>query len=121
MHELSIAHNIVNTCVATLADMEPPATAHSHEVISVHLQIGVLAGIVPQSLAFCWDVATAETPLAGACLTIEELPIVVYCPSCQKQQALADLYPLACPVCGTPTGEIVQGKELTIRSLELVD
>lgn len=114
MHELSIAHSIVNTSVDALAHVNP-----FPEVVAVHVQIGAISGVVSESLHFCWDVATAGTPLAGSRLEIEELPVIVHCPDCQENQTLPGLFPLRCPTCNRPTRDIVQGKELEIRSLEL--
>jgi len=52
---------------------------------------------------------------------IEEVPIVVYCPQCEAQSTLASMQSFCCSECGTPTGEIVQGKELEVVALELLE
>lgn len=115
MHELSIAQHIVETCTAAAAQ------AGGGRVTAVHMRVGVLSGVVAQSLHFCWEIAAAETPLAGSLLDIEELPVVVQCPTCQQERQLPDSFPLRCPVCDAPTPSVVQGKEIEIRSLELTE
>lgn len=113
MHELSIAHNIVDTCNQAAEE------AGADQVTVVHLRLGALSGVVTQSLQFSWDIATTGTKLAGAQLVIEELPVVVHCPSCAKAVELPDSYRFRCPVCNTPTPDVVQGKELEIVSIEI--
>lgn len=61
MHELSIAQAVVSTVV--------DATA-ARRVLAVELRIGPMAGVVPDSLRFCWDIVTADTPLAGSRLEV---------------------------------------------------
>lgn len=40
-------------------------------VTAVHLRLGALAGVAPEALLFCYDVAVEGTPLAGSRLVIE--------------------------------------------------
>jgi hydrogenase nickel incorporation protein HypA/HybF len=115
MHELSIAYNLVE--IASEAAHQAQVT----QIDVVYLRLGALAGVVKDALLFGYDIATEGTPLAGSRLEIEELPLVVYCPSCQTNQELNDIQLLQCPVCGAMTPQIVQGKELQIVSLEYSD
>lgn len=114
MHELSIAQNLIELA----EDAARPAGAT--QITRVHVQIGRLAGVVKESLLFCFDVATEGTLLAGAELVVEELPVVVYCPTCDQEQTLAQGVRLRCPVCGTSTPRLVQGRELLLRSVEMI-
>jgi hydrogenase nickel incorporation protein HypA/HybF len=38
----------------------------------VHLKLGALAGVVKDALLFSWDLACADTPIAGSRLAIED-------------------------------------------------
>lgn len=113
MHELSIAVNLVD--IAT----REAAAAGSEQVDKVFLKVGVLSGVVRDALAFSFDIATQGTILEGATLDMEEVPVVVFCPTCQTEQTLPDVYPLRCPACGTMTADIRHGKELEIVALEV--
>lgn len=115
MHELSIAHNLVE--IATQAIQEVKA----ERVETVHLKLGVLSGVVKDALQFGYDIATKGTPLADSRLKIEDLPVVIYCRKCQAEYTLPDIQWFACPVCATPTSTIVQGREIEIESLEIID
>jgi len=41
-------------------------------VDAVHLKLGTLSGVVKDALLFSWDLACAETPIAGCRLAIED-------------------------------------------------
>ena len=87
-------------------------------VEALHLRLGALSGVVKDALLFSFDVAAAGTPVAGARLEIEEVPLTVLCPRCAVEREL-DGFPLVCPVCETPTPEIVRGKDLELHALEV--
>jgi hydrogenase nickel incorporation protein HypA/HybF len=112
MHELSIAMSIVE-----LAEEE--ADRRGVQIEAVHLKLGALAGIVKEALLSCYEMACENTPLAGSRLVIEEVPVIVFCPSCQAQRTLSSIQLFCCAECGTPTSEIVQGKELEVVALEI--
>ncbi len=82
MHELSIAHSIVEVTE------QAAKNAGAAQVKTVYLRLGVLAGVVKSSLLFGWELATENTLLAGATLEIEELPVVIFCPGCQQNVTL---------------------------------
>jgi len=44
---------------------------------------------------------------------------VVFCPKCDGRRELASMQSFTCPDCGTPTMNIVQGKELEVFALEV--
>ena len=67
MHELSIAMSIVD-----LACEEAGRHAGAR-VEAVHLALGAHSGVVKDALLFSWDLASADTAIAGAKLSIEEL------------------------------------------------
>jgi len=41
----------------------------------------------------------------------------VLCPQCKEKRVLRSLQSFACPECGTPTMNTVQGKELEVFAL----
>src|SRR5579864_6707169 len=108
MHELSIAMSIVD-----MAEEESGRRGNAR-VVAVHLRLGLLTGIVKESLIFSYQIACESTSLEGSRLMIEEVPIQVFCPNCQARREVASMQWLSCPVCGAPTSEVVQGKELEV-------
>jgi hydrogenase nickel incorporation protein HypA/HybF len=112
MHELSIAMSIVEMA-------QEEAERRGVQVEAVHLKLGALSGVVKDALLSCYEMACQETPLQGSRLVVEEVPIVIFCPSCQAQRRLSSMQLFCCPVCGTPSAEVVQGKELEVVALEV--
>jgi len=113
MHELSIAMSIVEMA------QEEAAQRGGVQVTAVHLKLGALSGVVKEALVSAYELACDETPLQGSRLVIEEVPVVVFCPSCQAQRAISSVQLFCCAECGTPASEIVQGKELEVVALEI--
>lgn len=114
MHELSIAMGIVDAAL-------DEAQRRGVQVSAVHLRLGALSGVVKDALLFSWEVACQDTPLQGAQLIVEDVPVVLFCPRCDDQRTLASLQAFACPDCHTPTMDIRQGKELEVFALEVED
>jgi hydrogenase nickel incorporation protein HypA/HybF len=114
MHELSIAMSIVE-----LAEEE--IEQRDIQIDAVHLKLGALSGVVKEALLSCYEMACENTPLEGSRLVIEDVPIVIFCPSCQGPRSVSSLQLFCCLECGTPSSEIVQGKELEVVALEIVE
>lgn len=115
MHELSIAYNLVATAEEAARD------AGIQQVNIVHLRLGALSGVVKDALLFGYDIATEGTLLEGSLLQIEDIPVVVYCENCAEEKTLDNVQLFRCPTCNTLTGDIRQGKELELVSLEYDD
>jgi hydrogenase nickel incorporation protein HypA/HybF len=115
MHELSIAASIVEAVTET-ASAYPGA-----RVKEVRLRVGALASVVEDSLQFCWQLATDETPLAGSTLVINQLPVIVHCETCGIDSQLDGVQSFRCPRCGEIAADLRQGRELEIDSIEIED
>ena len=109
MHELAIAESVVDTVTQRL----PGAT-----VTRVHLEIGALSGVVPDSIRFCFDLATEGTPLAGADLEISEPEARCDCRDCGLEFEPEDGRILLCP-CGSANVAVISGQQLLITSVKV--
>ena len=112
MHELSIAMSIVE-----LAEEE--AVRRGVEVEAVHLKLGALSGVVKGALLSCYEMVCENTALQGSRLLVEDVPVVIFCSSCQAERMLGSIQLFCCPECGTPTSQVVRGKELEVVALEV--
>lgn len=112
MHELSIAMSIVEMA-------QEEALERGVRVNAVHLKLGAMSGVVKEALLSSYEMACDDTPLRGSRLVIEEVPVIVFCPNCDTQRPLSSVQLFCCGECGTPTSEIVQGKELEVVALEI--
>jgi hydrogenase nickel incorporation protein HypA/HybF len=114
VHELSIALNIVEMA-------EEEAERREVTVDAVHLALGQLAGVVADALLFSYEMACVGTRLEGSRLIITDIPLEVFCPACNAPKILASMQWFCCPECGTPTPEVIHGKELNVTALEVRD
>src|SRR5215471_208326 len=112
MHELSIAMNIVE-----LAQEE--ANQRGVQIEAVHLRLGALSGVVKEALLSCYEMACADTPLAGSRLLIEDTPVIIFCPNCHSPRPVSSMQLFCCSECGSPSSEVVQGKEIEMVALEI--
>jgi hydrogenase nickel incorporation protein HypA/HybF len=112
MHELSIAMSIVEMATEEGA-------RRGVQIDAVHLELGALSGVVKEALLFSYEIASRDTPLAGSRLLVKDVPVEVLCPVCKAQRILPSMQWFCCPECGTPTSDVVRGKELAITALEL--
>lgn len=113
MHELSIAASM------TEAVTEAAAAYPRARVVAVRLRVGALAAVAQDSLQFSWNVTTENTPLAGAALVVQTLPVIVHCAGCDQDRELRSIENLCCPQCGALSADLRQGRELEIESIEL--
>ncbi|MEW2414878.1 hydrogenase maturation nickel metallochaperone HypA [Streptomyces sp. NPDC046866] len=116
MHEMSIA-------VAVVGQVEEAAeAAGASAVTSVRLQVGELAGVVPDALAFCFELACAGTLLEGAALETETVPARARCRACAYDWAAGMPPRLACPRCERAADvELLCGRELQITGARWED
>lgn len=89
------------------------------QVSAVHLRLGALSGVVKEALLGSFEMACEDTPLKGARLVIEELPVLIFCRTCEAQRPISSVQLFCCAECGAPSGEVVQGKELEVVALEI--
>lgn len=114
MHELSIAYQLTEIAAAALA------AAGIEQVEAVHLKLGVLSGVVKDALLFGYDIATEGTLLAGSKLIIHDVPLVLNCGRCGLVESLT-IQSFRCPTCDQLVGDIQQGREIEIDSIEYSD
>jgi hydrogenase nickel incorporation protein HypA/HybF len=113
MHELSIALSLLD-----LAAEEAERRGETR-VAAIHLRLGPLSGVVKEALLSAYQLAREGTDLEQAELVIEEVPLVGYCPACAGPRPLASPQMLCCQSCGTPSSEIVSGREMDLVALEV--
>ena len=111
MHELSLCGAIVD--IAT-------RQAGTRRVDAVHVRIGDLRQVVPETLTFCWAMVTSGSELDGAALEIERVPAMLRCRDCKEQHGMADSIAFACASCGSIDVEVVAGEEFLVTALDLV-
>ncbi len=115
MHELSLIASVVDSVIESL-EAHPGA-----RVIEVRLRVGALAAVVEDSLQFCYELATRDTPLEGSRLVMKIVQVTVHCAACGKDGELESLQSFRCPHCGELTGDVRAGREMEIEAIEIED
>lgn len=109
MHELAVARSLIEL-VCDRAGNRP--------VERIRIRLGVLSGLT-RPLMFCFEAAARGTCCQGALLEIDEVPLTVYCASCDAEHQPLSLFSFLCPDCGSPTPEIRTGREMQVVSIQL--
>ena len=108
MHELALMGRVI----AAVESRVRPA-----RVARVRIQIGKLAGLLPETVRFCFALCARGTALDGAALEIDEVRGRGHCRRCGadvRMETSAD--PCAC---GSLEIDVVGGKELRIETVEV--
>lgn len=113
MHEFSIALSIVD--IAEEAVASNCGTA----VERIVLDVGQLSGIELDALSFVWDAATKSSVLEGAERDIHIIPGKAICLECQQEFEASTLI-AECKQCGSYFYDILEGKELQVRSITIM-
>jgi hydrogenase nickel incorporation protein HypA/HybF len=114
MHELSLAQNIVDIIHQYVPD------DRTEDVRLVKIKVGPLAGVVPDSLDFCFNAIVSDTPLTRARLDIEETSLQSHCTRCDMVFAVAAASFL-CPRCGSGESKVISGAELQVVEIEMAE
>ena len=113
MHELSIAMDIVR-----IAEGET-AKVNAEKVLKIEREIGVLSGIEIDALNFVWSAAVQKSVLANAVKEIIVIQGVGKCEDCGNIFDMKNIYD-CCPKCGSNFKNILKGKELKVKTLEVI-
>lgn len=113
MHEMSIIVNVLDIAAAEARD------AQAKTINTIEIDVGALAGIEVESLLFCFETARKSIPeTTNAKLNIQHIAGQAYCDQCAKNVP-ADFFVAICPHCGKGGLEIVTGRELKVRSINV--
>lgn len=114
MHELSIAHGIIDIVRQYVQQPE------LKRVRAVRLKVGDQSGVVVDSLEFSYSAITSDTDLKYSRLEIDRIPFVIECRSCFKQSQ-TERGVVVCPTCGKTDTRVVSGTELQVLDIEITE
>lgn len=108
MHELGIAQQLVEIAAES---------SGGARILRVVVEVGKLAAVLPEALEFCFEAASAGTPVEGARLELVEVPGVALCRACGGRVELSR--PFGRCACGCTDLSWQSGEELRIKELEV--
>ena len=110
MHELSICGSIADIVTRRAA---------GRPVQVINVRVGQLRQVVPDTLVYCWELVSADTPLEGSRISIEAVPARIRCRACDQVTDVGAIPVFACGGCGGFDAEVLSGEEFLITALEL--
>ncbi|MFQ6131447.1 MAG: hydrogenase maturation nickel metallochaperone HypA [Armatimonadota bacterium] len=112
MHESGVAENMVKAVLKA-------AREHGADTVeAVHVRLGQIEHISPESLEEHFRHAAEGTGAEGARLICEEVPGRARCRACDAQFD-TDLRPVLCPECDSREVELVSGLELEVVGIDV--
>lgn len=113
MHELGLTKNIVD------AILSHARQNNVQKIVRVVLEVGKISGVVPEALEFAFWVCIEGTLIEGAKLEIRQIAAIGKCKKCVKEFNLLEEN-FSCPICQESDWELISGKELNIKELEVI-
>jgi hydrogenase nickel incorporation protein HypA/HybF len=111
MHELRIATDLC-AIVLEAADREKLS-----KVTKVNISFGQMIQIVPDIFNFAFRETIKDTIANDAIADIEILPVKMRCKGCSEESGFIENV-FRCARCGSEDIDLIQGKELFIKSIE---
>lgn len=115
MHELPLAKSIFSTVIKKAE--ECGATA----VVRVCIEAGELREYVEMILQKYWDYISRGSIAEGAKIELISIPATARCTQCGTVYGIEvdELADAKCPACGYDRGELLTGRELRIKGMEI--
>ncbi|MBI5099487.1 MAG: hydrogenase maturation nickel metallochaperone HypA [Nitrospirae bacterium] len=114
MHEVSIALGMIEELKKIAREN------NAKKVTCVKLKIGIMSGIVTDSLVFAFDAVKLEHPiLYSATISIQEVPLVYECNQCRESFETDSIAFPSCPFCESHSLKLISGEEQHIENVEL--
>jgi hydrogenase nickel incorporation protein HypA/HybF len=122
LHEFSAACSIVETAV------EAAQSNNATKVNVVNIEVGEFTFLIPEQLAFNFEIASKNTLVEGAELHIKNVKGKLLCSDCGFEgesivdpdipPQIAVFAPMKCPKCGGSSTTITGGKDFIITNIE---
>ncbi|MGH8861263.1 MAG: hydrogenase maturation nickel metallochaperone HypA [Jatrophihabitantaceae bacterium] len=112
MHELALC--------GAIADIATRKSGERH-VAAVHVRIGRLRQVVPDTLTFCWSMVITGTDLDGCELDVERVDAVLRCRQCDAEHPMGAAVAFACASCGSLDVAVLSGDEFDVTALDLAE
>jgi len=110
MHETTVAANIIDIVRNSIP------SGDLAKIAAIRLKVGLLANVMKDSLLFSFNSLKENTPFPSAILEINEMPLIIKCLDCEKENTGNDFI-FCCPACRSTHIEVTGGDELSISEI----
>ena len=112
MHEMGIVSGVLDAVTASARD------AGADKVLKITLRIGEMTEVVDEALTFAFEALTEGTMCEGAKLEVIKVAPRSFCLECFEEFD-HDRFHRICPSCGSYETQLLEGRELSIESIEV--
>lgn len=112
MHELGITESLLSLA------LEQATQAEAQRITEIEVVIGQDSGASEESIEFYFDLLTPGTIAEGATLSFDRVATRFRCHHCQTLLSSTEASG-GCPDCGERYLELVTGKELYLKSIDV--
>lgn len=110
MHELSIVMSIIDIA------SKQAAQENANLIEEIEIDIGCLSTVEMNAFDFAWNQAVKETALEKTIKKINRIKGKASCMDCGAEFGIENMYD-GCPACGEHFLNVIEGKELRVKSL----
>ncbi len=112
MHERSLVRALLRQ-VQAVADEQAAS-----RVVSIRVRVGEMSGVEPELLSTAYEELVQDTPLCGATLSMERVPLTATCDQCGNTFRI-ERFHFQCDQCGSLRLSLRGGEELLLESVTM--
>jgi hydrogenase nickel incorporation protein HypA/HybF len=112
MHEFGVTQAALEAALARAED------ACAAQITDVHLAIGTVSSIEPNSIRLYWDEIAEDTIAEDAMLHFRRAPSECYCADCRHQFVVEEGL-LPCPACGSEQVRAIDDEYLGLEAIDV--
>jgi hydrogenase nickel incorporation protein HypA/HybF len=99
--------------------LEHMRKATAERILAIDVVVGELTSIVDDSVQFCFDILSRDTPAAGAELRFRREAAEGRCAECGHAWDVKPPLERTCPDCGSLALSVTGGREFFVESIEV--
>ncbi|MCR4998252.1 MAG: hydrogenase maturation nickel metallochaperone HypA [Lachnospiraceae bacterium] len=111
MHEMSYVNRVVNLAFEIVKENK------LRHVKELQIEVGAMAGIVPELMEKCYRQAVAGTVLEGSKLTMTPKAVTAKCDDCGTTYEPNRGNDYCCPNCKSHKSQIIGGRKVVLEQL----
>lgn len=111
MHEMSYVNRVVNLAFEIVKEN------HLTKVTELQIEVGAMAGIVPELMEKCYREAVVGTVLEGTTLTMTPKAVTAICGDCGTTYEPNRDNDYCCPQCHSHKSQIIGGRTVVLENV----
>lgn len=110
MHERSLVHSLLRQV------HEIQSSHREGRVVAIRVTMGEFSGVDADLFSSAFGELVATSPLRGASLELEIVPLTAYCPNCDTE-FLVTHFQFICPTCSHRQLMIIRGEGIQLENV----